>query len=151
LAMDNPEVMEFLERARPFPFQNSLGTKIFVADIATRARLAAQFPTITSESGQTIRGPGKASVPESYDAKVLCAAIVVDVWSFLHGERPSRTNKDAGHAASAFWQASGGSLRGWSPEQIGLWPAYFDQVDEPALDGIRKEICRQLPLYADPT
>lgn len=128
--MENPSVMTCLERARPFPFQNSLRRRHCYSR-ALRVAVRDQ----SSELGKARRGPRKATAPGDYDAKDLCAAVVADVWHYLHGEPPSRTNRTAARAASAFWRASGGDLEGWSAAQIGLWPPHFDRVISPALEG----------------
>jgi hypothetical protein len=139
----DPEVMGFLELPPYGAFESKLGTQVFVASLATRARDALNSPNLTTGDGEGLKGAGKAIPPAEPDPKAFCCAIIAELFKVLHGKYPMN-RKSANSAATAYWVASGGQLNSWSGNPDGSWVRYFKQIDDPLLWGKRVEMRRQL-------
>jgi hypothetical protein len=140
--LDNPEVMKFLQLSQPF--DSEMGARIFVGGLATRAREAMDSPNLLTGKGEGRAGPGRAVPPTDPDPKVLCAAIIAELWNRLHGMHPT-TAHNALEAATAYWTASGGIFtRAFGNKRNNSWPPYFRRINSKLLSGVRMEMRRQL-------
>jgi hypothetical protein len=89
-------------------------------DLSERADIAWHSSALTTRTGKTKKGRGKPKISGLFDAKVLCAARVVETWQYFHGAEPGLSSLKAAAAAQAYWLASGGKsgghgdpLNGW--------------------------------------
>jgi hypothetical protein len=143
----NSEIIKFLQLPPYGPFDSELGTHTFVSSLGIRARHAINSPNLSTGDGDTRTGPGKAIPPLDPKPKVFCAAIVAELWNFLHGSYP-KASKNALKAATSYWSASGGNLNSWSGKPDRSWLRYFKDIDNPLLRGYKIELRRQLIIYS---
>jgi hypothetical protein len=109
-------------------------------DLSERAEFARSSPLLTATTGKTKSGRGKPKIPDLFDAKVLCAARVVELWLYFRKVEPGAGNLDAAAAAQAYWLASGGKSKGHG-DPLNGWYDYFkivrDQKGSAALTRLR--------------
>jgi hypothetical protein len=145
-AMD-PEIIKYLQLPPHPRFESELGTRIFVASLAARARNAIDSPNLSTGEGDSRAGAGRAIPAHDPNPRELCAAIIGELWNFLNGSYP-KASKRALKAATSYWIASGGNLNSWSGNPDRSWTPYFKGIDNPLLRGTRIELQRQLVIYS---
>jgi hypothetical protein len=141
------EIIKYLQLPPHPRFESELGVRIFVSSLAVRARNAIDSPNLSTGEGDNRTGAGRAIPANDPNPRVLCAAIIAELWNFLHGSFP-KTAKNALKAATSYWIASGGNLNSWSGNPDRSWTPYFKGIDDPLLRGIRIELQRQLVIYS---
>lgn len=115
--------------------------------LAAFARKASNLPSLVSETGETIRGAGKALPPGQAPSKSICAAIIAEVWAFNHdGNYPAATNVDACRAAHLLFHSHTGTRdNSWGVPENG-WKRHFNKLDDPNLVIPRDEVRRLLSI-----
>jgi hypothetical protein len=89
-------------------------------DLAERAEIAAASPLFTGKSGKTKAGRGLPKIPDLFEAKVLFAARVFELWLHFYKREPGLGNRKAAKIAETFWRrfgrkspTQGDPLNGW--------------------------------------
>jgi len=116
--LNNPAFRTPLEDAKPS--SRIRITNRDLKDLAERAEIASSSPLFTGKNGKTKAGRGLPKVPDLFEAKVLCAARVVELWLHFYKFEPGLGNRKAAEVAEAYWRISGGRstsfgdpLNGW--------------------------------------
>jgi hypothetical protein len=139
---------EFLERAGLVRIENLGGFQRALQTIAERAKLAAGSSALSTTSGKTKSGQGKAMPPDSYRPKTFCALVIAEAWRFLHQEYPPPRNRGAAEAAQAYWLAAGcPPAVGWGSDPLNAWRPHFKKARGPEAAAERAECLRHLGLY----
>ena len=116
--LNDPAFRTPLEDAKP---SSRIRIKNYdLKDLAERAEIALSSPLFTGKNGKTKAGRGLPKVPDLFEAKVLCAARVVELWLHFYKVEPGLGNRNAAEVAEAYWRISGGRstsfgdpLNGW--------------------------------------
>jgi hypothetical protein len=117
-AINNPALRTPLETAKSISKIEI--TNYDLKDLAERAEIARLSPLFAGKDGKTKRGRGLPKMPDLFEAKVLCAARIVEMWLHFYKVEPGLGNRKAAEVAEAYWRISGGSsisfgdpLNGW--------------------------------------
>ena len=146
-ALSDTAIRAFLESAGAIRFATLGSLQHVLRNIGERAKVAADSTAITTPTGTTKSGRGKALPPGAYTAKTFCAVIVAEAWKFLHGKYPAPRNRKAAEAAQTFWLICGGTSGGWGDDPLGAWRPYFKKAMEPETVKERAECLRHLELH----
>ncbi len=112
--------------------------------IEARCRWALQ--SLQTETGQTRRGPGKATPPDGVDPMTYCALLVAEAWEKLHGKRPPSKSSRASAAAEQLWRASSGDGHYGEDEPFARWRYHFKLAARAEQRQLRMEFRRRLSL-----
>ncbi len=116
--------------------------------------------SLSTADGKTKAGRNKAGPPSSFHPKTLCAAIILEAWTFVHEVEPAPKNQKAAAAADLFWNVLMEDLsmkavkeriekiinkeqKSWG-EPLNRWRHHFEQAKKPAVSNIRQDIRRHL-------
>jgi hypothetical protein len=143
-ALNDTPIREFLEIAPLGPIESSGVLEHMLQDLAERAKRAAASSALSTEDGKTRPGRTRATPIDASSAKLFCAALIAEAWTYFHGGDPPPRNQDAAGAAHTLWRASGGETKGWGNDPLNSWRYYFKEVQAPALGKVRKECRRHL-------
>ncbi|MGC2075860.1 MAG: hypothetical protein WA728_07475, partial [Xanthobacteraceae bacterium] len=86
-ALEHTPTREFLESEGSIQIENRGGLDHTLHVISDPVALAAASPRISAKAAAK-KGRGKALPTNGFTPKVFCAAIIIEVWKFLHGEYP---------------------------------------------------------------
>jgi hypothetical protein len=148
----------FLDAATPggIPYRGQIDHML--RDLVRRAEDGIE--SLSTADGKTKAGRNKAVPPGSFHPKTLCAALILEAWTFVHEVEPAPKNQEAAAAADLFWNASMEDLgiepakeriektvtkeaKSWG-ERLNGWRHHFKQAKEPAVSNNRQEIRRYL-------
>lgn len=146
-AVSDTATREFIERAGGIRFDTLGGLQHALQNIGERAKVAANSAALSTATGKTKSGRGKALPPDAYAPKTFCAVVIAEAWKFLRGEYPVPRNPHAAEAAQAYWLASGGTSDGWGEDPLGGWRPYFKRAMGPETAKERAECLRHLRLH----
>lgn len=124
-ALTDTPTREFLEQAGDIRIENLGGLQFALEKIAERAESAAASPALTSKTGKTKSGQGKATPPNAIAPKTFCALVIAEAWKFVRGDYPAPRNREAAKAAEMFWLASGNTSAGWGADRMDAWRPHF--------------------------
>lgn len=141
-ALTDTSTREFLEISGRI--ENTLALVNPLLDVAGAAERASASPALSTEAGKTRAGRGRAVPPNTFPAKVFCAALIAETWAYFHNCYPSPQNREAAAAADAYWRASGGKVTGWGDDPLTGWRPYFTKAQASATGMVRKECRRHL-------
>ncbi|MFM9673578.1 hypothetical protein, partial [Streptomyces galilaeus] len=82
-------------------------------DLIVRAGSAKRSPKLVEEDGKTKGGRSRAASGDTLSAKVICAVIVQETWTYFHGSCPSVSDTGAAKAADAYWRSIGLRTASW--------------------------------------
>jgi len=142
--LNDTPTREFLEIAPSGPIDYRVAFEPMLQDLAERAKRAIASSALSRKDGKTKAGRTKAAPPGASSAKLFCAALIAEAWTYFHGSDPPPRNQDAAGAAHTFWRASGGETKGWGNDPLNSWRPYFKQVQEPSVAALRRECRRRL-------
>ena len=107
-ALRHTPTREFLEIAPSGPIEYRVAFEHMLQDLVGRAERAMTSPALSTEDGKTRPGRTKAAPPGASSAKLFCAALVAEAWTYLRGRSPGPRNPKVAAAANAPWLVSGG-------------------------------------------
>ena len=142
-ALASPPVLEFLGTQPLGPIRKREDLSRDLADLASRAKRAADFKILVTAEGVTKAGRGKALLPGTILSRAYCALIVAETWKHFHDSYPSRSLKAAA-AAEALWRAAAGNMQHWGDEPLNCWRYHFQKAREHAAEKLRAEYRRHL-------
>jgi hypothetical protein len=134
---------EFLDALPSGPIAEPDRLRLELEDLCYRAGQARNCTDLSTESGATRPGPGKAR-PEGMSPRTLCAIIVFEAYKHVHGAYPRPKNSRAAEAAEAYWRAAGGEARSCGHEPRAFWRYHFDKAVSPIAKDFRAEFKRYL-------
>jgi len=157
-ALNDGATREFLDAASPGEIPSYGHIDHMLWDLHRRAQ--GGIASLSTADGKTKAGRNKAAPPSSFHPKTLCAAYILEAWTFIHGTEPAPKNQRAAAAADLFWNVSmefvsieptkaalerivAQEPKSWG-EPLNGWRHHFKQAKEPALSNIRQEIRHQL-------
>jgi hypothetical protein len=157
-ALHDGATRDFLDVAPPGDILYHGQIDHMLGDLVRRAEHG--IDSISTADGKTKAGRNKAVPPDAFHPKTLCAALILEAWTFVHEVEPVPKNQEAAAAADLFWNVSMEDLRiepvkerieqivakeakSWG-ERLNGWRHHFEQAKEPTVSKIRQEIRRQL-------
>ena len=146
-ALQDPPIREFLEIEGGIQIENNGALDNALRTIRERALLASESKKIATTKTAARKGRGKALPAGATSPKAFCALVISEVWKSLYGEYPAPRNVKAAKAADAYWVAAGGQKQANSSEPFASWRYHFRKAKPPAMDKIRKEICRHIKIH----
>jgi len=144
-ALVDPPTVEFLESEGRGLIENPFRLMRELQDLADRAERAAT--PLSTSAGTTKAGRLRAVVRDGIPAKLYCAALIAETWTFFHHMEPKPRSQRAAAAADAYWLATDGDMAGWATNPLNRWRPYFQKAQVPAVAVVREEWRRRLFEY----
>jgi hypothetical protein len=138
---------EFLEVEGRLQIENVGGLEHVLEGISGGAKIAGGS-LVSTATGATKPGRGKALPRSAISPKAFCALIVAEAWAHLHGDYPAPRNQRAAAAAQAFWQSVGGTTSSWGSDPLTGWSYYFTEARSDFAEPLRKETRRHCTEHA---
>jgi hypothetical protein len=132
---------EFLEVEGRLQIENVGGLEHVLKGLSEGAKIAAES-LLSTATGTTKPGRGKAVPRSAISAKAFCALIVAEAWAHLHGNYPAPRNQRAAAAAQALWQSVGGTTSSWGSDPLTGWSYHFTEARSDPAESLRKEVRR---------
>jgi hypothetical protein len=138
---------EFLEIEGRLQIENVGGLEHVLKGISGGAKIATES-LVSTATGATKPGRGKALPRSAISPKAFCALIVAEAWAHLHADYPAPRNQRAAAAAQALWQSVGGTTSSWGSDPLTGWSYYFTEARSEAAESLRKETRRHCVEHA---
>jgi hypothetical protein len=106
----------FWKSKAAFKIENVGGLEHVLKGISGGAKIATES-LVSTATGATKPGRGKALPRSVISPKAFCALIVAEAWAHLHADYPAPRNQRAAAAAQALWQSVGGTTSSWGSDR----------------------------------
>jgi hypothetical protein len=143
-ALVDPPTVEFLESEGRGLIENPIRLMRELRDLADRAESAAA--PLSTSGGKTKPGRSRAIVSDGIPAKLYCAALIAETWTFFHHKGPRPRSQKAAEAADAYWIATGGDVT-VAAERLNRWRPYFQEAQAPHVKAVREGWRQRLSDY----
>lgn len=136
-------IREFLDASPQGPIVDPERLIRALDDLADRASQARDGPDLSTTSGVTKPGPGKAR-PDAMSPHTLCAIMIWEAWKHVHGTEPRLKNRHIAEAAEAYWRSAGGEGHHYGEEPLAFWRHHFKKAATSRPGDFRAEWRRHL-------